>query len=57
VKSGDFFALALACTLVQAANQPFELIPIALQRGCVKMANSFQQRRFSRMPAQARRLG
>jgi hypothetical protein len=57
VKAGDFFALALACTVVQAANQPFELIPIALQRGCAKMANSLQQLRLSQMPAQARRLG
>ena len=41
VKSGDFFALALACTPVQAAAQRFELIPIALQRGCVEIVNTF----------------
>ncbi|MFE1572430.1 hypothetical protein ACFIQG_11490 [Comamonas odontotermitis] len=37
---GDFFALALACTSVQAAAQCFELIPIALQRGCVEIVNT-----------------
>jgi len=41
VKSGDFCALALACTPVQAALHPFELIPIALQRGCVETLNRF----------------
>jgi len=41
VKSGDFFALALACTSVQAANHRFELIPIARQRGCVEIVNTF----------------
>ena len=41
VKSGDFCALALACTPVQAAAQRFELIPIALQRGCVEIVNTF----------------
>ena len=41
MKSGDFFALALACTPVQAAFHPFELIPIALQRGCVETLNRF----------------
>ena len=40
-KSGDFCALALACTPVQAASHHFELIPIALQRGCVEIANTF----------------
>jgi hypothetical protein len=41
VKSGDFFALALACTPVQAAFHPFEPIPIALQRRCVEILNTF----------------
>ena len=40
-KSGDFYALTLACTPVQAASHRFELIPIALQRGCVEIASSF----------------
>ncbi|MDR0215846.1 MAG: hypothetical protein LBJ15_17860, partial [Comamonas sp.] len=41
VKSGDFCALSLACTPVQAASHRFELIPIALQRGCVEIVNTF----------------
>ena len=41
MKWGDFCALALACTPVQAAGLPFELIPIALQRGRVEIANTF----------------
>ncbi|WP_230630376.1 hypothetical protein, partial [Comamonas testosteroni] len=41
VKSGDFCALSLACTSVQAAGHRFELIPIALQRGCVEIVNTF----------------
>jgi hypothetical protein len=41
VKSGDFFALALACTPVQAALHRFERIPIAPQRGCVEIVNTF----------------
>jgi len=40
-KSGDFCVLSLACTPVQAASHHFELIPIALQRGCVEIANKF----------------
>jgi hypothetical protein len=41
VQSGDFFALTLACTPVQAASHHFELIPIALQRGSVEIVNTF----------------
>jgi hypothetical protein len=41
VKSGDFCALSLACTPVQAASHRFELIPIALQRGGVEIVNTF----------------
>ncbi len=40
-KSGYFLALKLACTLVQAAPHRFELIPIALQRACVEIVNTF----------------
>ncbi|AIJ49722.1 hypothetical protein O987_28382 [Comamonas testosteroni TK102] len=39
-QSGDFCALTLACTPVQAASHRFELIPIALQRGCVEIVNT-----------------
>ncbi len=39
-KSGDFCALSLACTAVQAAIHRFELVPIALQRGCVEIVNT-----------------
>ncbi|MBS3018983.1 hypothetical protein DJFAAGMI_01722 [Comamonas sp. PE63] len=39
-KSGDFCALSLACTPVQAAIHRFELAPIALQRGCVEIVNT-----------------
>ncbi|WP_230630391.1 hypothetical protein, partial [Comamonas testosteroni] len=38
-KSDDFCVLSLACTPVQAASHHFELIPIALQRGCVEIVN------------------
>jgi hypothetical protein len=41
VQSGDFCALSLACTPVQAASHRFELIPIALQRGGVEIVNTF----------------
>jgi hypothetical protein len=41
VLAGDFFALTLACTPVQAEIHRFELIPIALQRGCVEIVNTF----------------
>jgi hypothetical protein len=41
VKSGDFFALRLACTPVQAASHRFELIPITPQRSSDKIVNTF----------------
>jgi hypothetical protein len=41
VLAGGIFALTLACTPVQAACQRFELIPMALQRGCVEIVNTF----------------
>ncbi len=31
----------VACTPVQATSHRFELIPIALQRGCVEILNTF----------------
>ena len=37
----DLLALALACTPVQAVAQHFELILIALQRGCVEIVDTF----------------
>jgi hypothetical protein len=37
----DLLALSLACTPVQAAFHRFERIPIAPQRGCVEIVNTF----------------